>query len=152
MGENMIIEEKEYQKLLKSKKDYRRILRNCLQCFLLGGLICLLGQFILYILAKFIDDNTLKTSIMVIIIISFSGILTALGLYDKIGQMAKAGSILPISGFENSLCSAAMEFKSEGFLLGLGANILKLAGSVLVFGIISGYMVGLIKYLVSLWS
>lgn len=84
MGENMIIEEKEYQKLLKSKKDYKRILLNCLQSFLFGGLICLLGQFILYILAKFIDDNTLKTSIMVISIISFSGILTALGLYDKI--------------------------------------------------------------------
>ena len=170
----MIIEEKEYQKLLKAKKDYKRILLNGLEAFLFGGLICLLGQFILYILAKFVDDNALKTSIMVIIIISFSGILTALGLkgatdgtkgdvvvgttpptvglYDKIGQMAKAGSILPISGFENSLCSAAMEFKSEGFLLGLGANILKLAGSVLVFGIISGYMVGLIKYLVSLWS
>ena len=74
IGENMIIEEKEYQKLLKSKKDYKRILLNCLQSFLFGGLICLLGQFILYILAKFIDDNTLKTSIMVIIIISFSGI------------------------------------------------------------------------------
>ena len=95
----MIIEEKEYQKLLKAKKDYKRILLNGLEAFLFGGLICLLGQFILYILAKFVDDNALKTSIMVIIIISFSGILTALGLYDKIGQMAKAGSILPISGF-----------------------------------------------------
>lgn len=68
----MIIEEKEYQKLLKAKKDYKRILLNGLEAFLFGGLICLLGQFILYILAKFVDDNALKTSIMVIIIISFS--------------------------------------------------------------------------------
>lgn len=88
---------------------------------------------------------------MVIIIISFGGILTALGLYDKIGQFAKAGTIIPISGFENSLCSSAMEYKSEGLILGLGANILKLAGSVIVFGIISGFLVGLIKYLVTLW-
>ena len=65
MGENMIIEEKEYQKLLKSKKDYKRILLNGLEAFIFGGSICLLGQFILYILTKFIDDNALKTSIMV---------------------------------------------------------------------------------------
>lgn len=147
----MIVEEKEYQRLLKVKKDYKRIFLNGLEAFISGGLICLLGQIILYILAKFIDDNSLRTSIMVIIIISFGGLLTALGLYDKIGQFAKAGTIIPISGFENSLCSSAMEYKSEGLILGLGANILKLAGSVIVFGIISGFLVGLIKYLVTLW-
>lgn len=147
----MIVEEKEYQRLLKVKKDYKRIFLNGLEAFISGGLICLLGQIILYFLAKFIDDNSLRTSIMVIIIISFGGLLTALGLYDKIGQFAKAGTIIPISGFENSLCSAAMEYKSEGLILGLGANILKLAGSVIVFGIISGFLVGLIKYLVKLW-
>lgn len=147
----MIIEKKEYQKLLAVKKDYKEIFLNAFKAFLFGGLICLIGQIILALLNNVIDDNSVRNSIMVIIIILMSGVLTALGLYDKIGQMAKAGSIIPISGFENSLCSAAMEFKSEGFLLGLGANVLKLAGSVLVFGIISGYIVGLIKYLVKLW-
>lgn len=148
----MIVSEKKYQKLLRVKKDYKRILKNSLQAFLFGGLICLFGQILVFIIGKWVYDEKLASTIMLIIILLISGLLTAFGLYDKVGQIAKAGSVVPIVGFENSLCCSAMEYRSEGLILGLGANVLKLAGSVIVFGIVSGYVVGLIKYLVFLWK
>ena len=87
---------------------------------------------------------------MSITVVIIASLLSAFGIYDKIGQIAKAGSVVPISGFANSLVSASMEYKSEGFLLGLSANVFKLAGSIIVLGVFFGYIVGFLKYLWSL--
>ena len=87
---------------------------------------------------------------MLLIIITVAIILSAIGIYDKIGQLAKCGTIIPISGFANSMSSSAMEYKPEGFILGVGANTFKLAGTVIVFGVFSAFVVATIKYLVNI--
>ena len=95
-------------------------------------------------------DKKLSASLMSMTVVIIAALLSAFGVYDRIGQIAKAGSVIPISGFANSMVSASMEFKSEGFLLGLSANVFKLAGSIIVLGVFFGYLVGLVKYLWSL--
>ena len=87
---------------------------------------------------------------MLLIIITVAIILSAIGIYDKIGQLAKCGTIIPISGFANSMSSSAREYKPEGFILGVGANTFKLAGTVIVFGVFSAFVVATIKYLVNI--
>ena len=85
---------------------------------------------------------------MLLIVITIAIILSAFGIYDKIGQYAKCGLTIPITGFANSMSSSAMEYKPEGFILGVGANTFKLAGTVIVFGVFAAFIVSFIKYLV----
>lgn len=146
----MFVEKQKYKQLLKVKKDYKRILINTGYAFGFGGLICLIGQVLLYLFGKADLDQKLSASLMSMTVVIIAAILSAVGVYDRIGQVAKAGSVIPISGFANSMVSASMEFKSEGFLLGLSANVFKLAGSIIVLGVFFGYLVGLVKYLWSL--
>ena len=146
----MQIDREKYKQYLKVKKDYKKISINTLIAFACGGLVCVFGQLLLYIFRKIdLDSNTSK-SLMSITVVIIASLLSAFGIYDKIGQIAKAGSVVPISGFANSLVSASMEYKSEGFLLGLSANVFKLAGSIIVLGVFFGYIVGFLKYLWSL--
>ena len=142
---------------IETKKDYQNYVDkvtpnsktafNILKAFMVGGAICVGGQFILDFwtnqgLSK--DDAGSATSITLI----FIGILlTALNIYNKIGKFAGAGSIVPITGFANSMTSSAMESKSEGLVVGVLNNMFKLAGSVIAVAIISGVIVGLITYL-----
>lgn len=144
----MFIERNKYKVFQKRKLDYQKILIHALISFLFGGLICLFAQALYKLYSLFILNEDTSKSLVIITIILIGALLTAFGYYDHLGQIAKTASILPISGFSNSLTSCSMEYKSEGVLLGLGANVLKLAGSVIVFGIVSGYLVGLFKYLV----
>ncbi|MFZ5647294.1 MAG: stage V sporulation protein AC [Bacillota bacterium] len=138
--------QQEYQAFAKSREPQRPVLRNCILAFLMGGGICLLGQFISdFFLWNF--DFTEKTvgnpTVAVLIIISV--LLTVLGVYDHIAQWAGAGTAVPVTGFANSIASAAIEHRSEGFVLGVGGKMFKLAGSVIVFGVFAAFVVALIR-------
>lgn len=142
---------KYYTELVSHEKDYRRILINFLQAFFFGGFLCLIGQVILGILSKFVapDDASLY---LLIIMISLAGILSAIGIYDEIGQIAKCGVAIPITGFSNACVSSAMDYKKEGLILGIGSNCLKLAGSVIVLGTVCAIIVSTVRYFIMVIS
>lgn len=137
---------KDYQTVVDKHSPKNEVLKNSFKAFWVGGTICLIGQLItegfLYMGFSETDAGTLST----IALILLSSILTALNIYDKIGNYAGAGSIIPITGFANSMVSAAMEYKKEGYILGMGAKLFTVAGPVIVFGTISSVVVGILYY------
>ena len=133
--------------LIDKSEPKRKIIKNVFKSFLIGGTICMIAQVIKLVLMKFVDE-TLSTTISTIIMIVISSTLTAIGVYDKIGQIGGAGTIIPITGFANSVTSSAMEYKSEGIVTGIINNLLKLAGSVIVTGVISAFVVSTILYFI----
>lgn len=139
---------KYYNKVLKEHKLKKKYFRNAGFSFLFGGLIALIGQIILELFKSFNIGEKNSVTYMLLILITTAIILSAFGVYDKIGQIAKCGTIIPITGFANSMASSAIEYKPEGFILGVGANTFKLAGTVIVFGVFSAFIVASIKYLV----
>ncbi|MCI8277694.1 MAG: stage V sporulation protein AC [Clostridia bacterium] len=149
-------------KPIESKEDYKNyvdiktpnspILKNCFNAFWVGGLICSIGQIIFGICkGRGMDDTTCYT-IVSIILIFCSAFLTALNIFNKIGKFAGAGSLVPITGFANSIVSPAMEYKSEGYIMGVGAKMFTIAGPVLVYGISSSIIVGLIYIILNTQS
>lgn len=138
---------KEYEKYVEAKSPKSRIWRNILRAFIIGGIICIIGQFITNAFkSKGFDTET--TAALTTIVLVFTGILlTGLDLYDEIGRFAGAGSIVPITGFANSIASPAIEFKAEGQVLGVGAKMFIIAGPVLVYGITASVIAGIIYYL-----
>lgn len=146
----MYINKRKYQALIKEKPDKALITGNCLRAFLFGGGLCLSGELLIMLYQKLGLDKKDSQTVMILTVILLASVLSAVGVYDKLGQIAKAGFLVPISGFANGAVSSAMEFKSEGFLLGLGANVFKLVGSVVVLGVFFGTLVGTIKYIWSL--
>lgn len=140
--------EKEFQNMVKKASPNSNLLSNCIKAFAVGGIICSIGQFFTNILTNYgfsKSDTALYTSIILIFIAS---VLTGFGLYSKIGKFAGAGSIVPITGFSNSVTSPALEFKKEGFILGLGAKIFIIAGPVILYGTLASVLVGTIYYFV----
>jgi len=144
----MNLSKKYYNKLLESHKLKKKYIKNALLSFIFGGIISLIGQIFLEVYMSFGFKEKDSITYMLLSIITIAIILSGLGLYDKFGQIAKCGSVIPISGFANSMSSSAMEYKPEGFILGVGANTFKLAGTVVVFGVFSAFIVASIKYLV----
>ncbi|MGM7721313.1 stage V sporulation protein AC [Metabacillus sp. Hm71] len=141
----------------KMKEDYKNQIKNyqpkppyflnCLKAFIIGGLICLLGQCVqnFYMnVMNFSEKDAGNPTVATLILIS--ALLTGFGIYDKLGQFAGAGSAVPVTGFANSMASAAIEHRSEGIVLGVATNMFKLAGSVIVFGVVAAYIVGMIRY------
>ena len=134
----------EYQAYVDEKSPNSPILKNCLNAFWVGGLICSIGQIIFEICkTRGVDEQTSYT-IVSILLIFMSAFLTALNIFNKIGKFAGAGSLIPITGFANSVVSPAMEYKSEGYVMGVGAKMFTVAGPVLVYGISSSIIVGII--------
>ena len=136
--------QKDYQDYVNKKSPNSPIWKNCLNSFWVGGLICSLGQIIMEICKYRGLDNEISATITSIILIFLSAFLTALNLFNKIGKFAGAGSLVPITGFANSIVSPAMEYKSEGYVMGVGAKMFTVAGPVLVYGISSSILVGII--------
>ncbi len=143
----MRFSERFYKRLFSANETKKPLLKNAASAFIFGGGVCLIGEGILSFYKYLGIENKDAVTFMLITLIGIAIGLSWFGLYDKIGQIAKAGTVIPITGFANSLSSSAMEYRPEGFLLGIGANTFKLAGSVIVFGILSGFFVALIKYL-----
>lgn len=135
---------KEYQDYVEKKTPNSPILKNCINSFWVGGLICGIGQFIMEICKYRGLDNEISSTIVSIILIFISAFLTGLNLFNKLGKFAGAGSLVPITGFANSIVSPAMEYKSEGYVMGVGAKMFTVAGPVLVYGISTSIIVGIV--------
>ncbi len=133
-----------YQNYVDKKSPNSPILKNCFNAFWVGGLICSVGQIILNICKERGFDTQTSGTIVSILLIAISAFLTGLNLFNKIGKFAGAGSLIPITGFANSIVSPAMEYKSEGYVMGVGSKMFTVAGPVLVFGISASILVGII--------
>ena len=140
----------EYSNYVNKKSPNSPLAKNITWAFIVGGIICMIGQFITnFFLDRGLPRDTVST-ITSILLILFAIILTAIGLYDDIGKRAGAGSVVPITGFANSIASPAIEFKTEGLIMGLGAKMFTVAGPVLVYGISSSIIVGFLYFIFSL--
>lgn len=144
-------EQRKYQQMSKAMRPNPPVLLNSIKAFLIGGLISLIGQGIQNIYINYFDFSKEEAGNPTVATLVFiSALLTGLGVYDKLGQFAGAGSAVPVTGFANSIASAALEHKSEGFVLGVGGNMFKLAGSVIVFGVVAAFVIALIKTLIKI--
>lgn len=139
----------EYSKYVDKKSPNSSIVKNCFNAFWVGGLICTIGQVIKdFCLFKGLDEISSST-VVSIVLIGVAAILTGLNIFNKIGKFAGAGSLVPITGFANSIVSPAIEYKSEGYVMGVGGKMFTVAGPVLVFGISSSVLIGIIATLLS---
>ena len=141
---NPLETKKAYQEYVDKKTPNSPILKNCFNAFWVGGLICTIGQIILNICNERGFVTQASGTIVSILLIGIAAFLTGLNLFNKIGKFAGAGSLIPITGFANSIVSPAMEYKSEGYVMGVGGKMFTVAGPVLVFGISASIIVGII--------
>ncbi|MDE5604336.1 MAG: stage V sporulation protein AC [Eubacterium sp.] len=147
----MSISKDEYSKMSDKASPNSPILLNCVKAFLIGGLICTFSQLLNMLFEKAgLGENEIKIATPCIIII-LTAILTGIGIFDKIARHAGAGTIVPITGFANSVVSPALEFKHEGMVLGTAAQMFSIAGPVLVYGIGSSVLYGFIIYIFKLY-
>lgn len=137
-----------YKQLAKQKEPPRPIVRNCILAFLVGGFICLIGQFVQFAFMEWFHfDKKDAGNPTVAVMIFLAMLLTGFGVYDKLAQWAGAGSAVPVTGFANSMASAAIEHRSEGYILGVGGKMFKVAGPVIVFGVFAAFVVGIVYLL-----
>lgn len=142
---------KEYQKMVEKATPNSEVWLSCLKAFWVGGLICAIGQGITYIGDEWLNTNLITTASFTSCVLIFFGVLlTGIGVYDRIGRYAGAGSIVPITGFANSVAAPAMEFRREGLVMGLGAKLFILSGPVLTYGISASVIAGIIYYILDL--
>ncbi|WP_438316345.1 stage V sporulation protein AC [Sporosarcina sp. FA9] len=140
------MDDKKYAEIEKELSPKTPLLKNVFLAFITGGTICLIGQFISVFYMKYFDfTERTASNPTVATLIFIAMLLTGFGQYKKIGQFGGAGAAVPITGFSNAIASAAIEHKSEGYVLGVGGNMFKLAGSVILFGVFSAFVVALIK-------
>lgn len=143
------MEKNKYKNLVDKHTPKENRLYNTLIAFLIGGIMGLIGEFLVDFYSYYFDLSTKDSSVFMIITLVFVGCLfTSLGFFDKWVNFAKCGLIVPITGFAHAMMSAALEYRKEGLVTGLGANIFKLAGSVILFGVVSAYVFGLLRILV----
>ncbi|OUP51986.1 stage V sporulation protein AC [Butyricicoccus pullicaecorum] len=145
----MKLTKEEYAEMLGSQSPPSNLLLDMVWAFVVGGLICTIGQAVSEFYKSRGLDQTAVSAATAITLVFLGGLLTALHLYDKIAKKAGAGTLVPITGFSNAIVSPAMEFKSEGFVLGLGAKLFAIAGPVLVYGISASVIYGLILFFIS---
>lgn len=142
------MEEKQYNELKEQITPPTPYALNLIKAFVVGGIICAVGQAITFFYIIFFDfTEQTAGNPTVATMIFLAMLLTGFGLYRKLGQFGGAGSAVPVTGFGNAVISAAIEHRSEGFVLGVGSNMFKLAGSVILFGTVSAFFVALIKLL-----
>lgn len=143
------MEKRVYKKVLENNKVKRPFFLNALKAFLVGGTICLIAQGLLYLFKDLLEiPKNEASSLMYIVVVGVTSILTGFGIFDKIGQFSGAGTLIPITGFSNSMTSSALESKSEGIVLGIMSNMFKLAGAVIAAGVVSAFICGLIIFLI----
>ncbi len=141
----------QYNEIAEDLKPQKQVGKHCLSAFIYDGIIGAVGQGILEFYMYIFDVSEKEaTPMMIITIVLAAAILTGLGIYDRIGKKAGAGTFIPITGFANSMTSSALEAKSEGLVTGIGANMFKLGGTVITFGIVASFVLGGIRYVISL--
>lgn len=137
--------QQEYQELAQKHEPPRPVAKNCLRAFLVGGAICLFGECIQRAYIHWVKLSEAQAGTATVVTLVFlSVVLTSFGVYDKLAQWAGAGSAVPVTGFANSMSSAAIEHQSEGYILGVGGQMFKIAGPVIVFGTVAAVIVGLL--------
>lgn len=148
----MTEEQKRYNEYVEEKAPKSHILKDCIRAFWVGGVICCVGQLIsqlLMLIPDMREENALSWSSVILVFLG--ALFTGAGLYSYIGKYAGAGSIVPITGFSNSIVASAIEFKQEGIVMGVGSKLFTVAGPVLVYGISASIIAGLIYYIVGLF-
>ena len=143
--------EKEYAKLVKDMAPKSPIWKDCLNAFWIGGLICAIGQLIMNGYTALGLEKEDAGTAMSMTLVALSAFLTGLSLYDNIAKHAGAGTLVPITGFANSVAAPAIEFKTEGFILGVGAKMFTIAGPVIVYGVSASVVYGLIYWITTLF-
>ena len=138
------------KKLIKKHSPKSPLLKNSLLAFFFGGLISVIGELFLSLYYFLTSDKELSGILVTLTLIFIASLLTALGVFDRIGRVAGAGPLVPVTGFSNSVVSEAMDSKSEGMILGVGSKIFTVAGPVILYGISSGVLYGVIYYLTKL--
>lgn len=141
----------EYNEYVKKKTPNSKIFSNCIKAFISGGIICVIGQCILTLLKKWGLNEEAAGTFTSIILIFLGALLTGLDIYPNIAKFAGAGTIVPITGFANSVVSPALEAKPEGMILGVGAKIFTIAGPVILYGIFASWIAGLIYWIIGLF-
>lgn len=140
----------EKKALLKKHSPSSPILKNCVCAFLFGGSICLIGELLLSLFSSLGLSEKLSLTLVTVSLILLAGLLTALGVFDRIAKRAGAGTLLPVTGFSNAVVSEAMDSASEGLILGVGAKIFTVAGPVILYALLSGVIYGVLYYLIGL--
>lgn len=138
--------QQQYQDFAHAREPKRPIITNCLRAFFVGGIICVIGQGIQWFFMTYFNfDEKTAGNPTVAVLIFISVLLTSFGVYDHIAQWGGAGSAVPVTGFANTIASASLEHKSEGYVLGVGGNMFKIAGPVIVYGVFSAFIVAIIS-------
>ena len=143
--------DKEYQQLVEEMSPKSPMGKDCLMAFVIGGLICTLGQVFLNCYSKFGLDKDAAGTAASMTLVALSALLTGLSLYDNIAKHAGAGTLVPITGFANAISAPAVEFKTEGFILGVGAKMFTIAGPVIVYGVSASVVYGFIYWITTLF-
>ena len=144
----MIMEKNKYQQIVNKNISKENRFGNAIIAFISGGLVGLLGQGLTDFYSRYFDISTKDaSSFMLVTLIFFACLFTALGFFDKWVNFCRCGLIIPITGFAHSMMSAGMEYKKEGPVYGIGSNIFKLAGSVILYGVVSAWIFGMIRFL-----
>ena len=142
--------EKQYARLVQEHCPKSPMGRDCLMAFLVGGGICTLGQFLINTYSRFFSED-ISGTLASMTLVALSALLTGLSLYDNIAKHAGAGTLVPITGFANAISAPAVEFKTEGFILGVGAKMFTIAGPVIVYGVSASVVYGLIYWITTLF-
>ena len=143
--------EKEYARLVGEMAPKSPILKDCVLAFLVGGLICTLGQALLALYGALGLEKTDAATATSMTLVFLSALFTGLSLYDDLAKHAGAGTLVPITGFANAVAAPAVEFKTEGFILGVGAKMFTIAGPVIVYGVSASVVYGLIYWITTLF-
>lgn len=140
-----------YQEIVKKHSPKENVLMNAVIAFITGGLMGIVGQLLIYGYSSWFDIPTKEATVcMLVTLIFFSCLFTSLGFFDKWVNFCKCGLIIPITGFAHATMSAALEYRKEGLVTGIGANMLKLSGAVIIFGVVSSFVFSLIRMVVGL--
>ena len=146
----MSVTKKEYSKMVEKSSPPSPYIKNMLLAFLIGGTICVVGQALFNLYTYFELAEELSRGLVSVTLIFFSATLTALGVYDNIAKRGGAGTLVPITGFANAVVSPAIEYKAEGFVLGVGAKMFTIAGPVIVYGTVASVIYGIIYWIITL--
>lgn len=142
---------KEYSDYVKTKTPNSKVVLNSIKAFISGGIICVIGQCILMLFKKWGFDEETSSAYTAIVLIFLGALLTGLDIYPKIAKFAGAGTVVPITGFANSVVSPALEAKPEGMVLGVGAQIFTIAGPVILYGTLASWVAGIVYWIISLF-
>ncbi len=146
-----MVSKKKYSKMVEKQTKNSPIIKDCVKAFLIGGAICTIGQVIMNIYMSLEMEKKEAQTLTSVTLVFIGVLLTAFHLYEKLAKHGGAGTLIPITGFANAVSSPAIEFKSEGFILGVGAKMFTIAGPVIVYGTVASVIYGVIYYITTLF-